>query len=151
MERNTGGDRFDEGRNVENQVSCVGALAQFVIDPAAQFQVLGINFISRRDLRAHRAEAILGFSQEPLLVVLLQVSSGHVVDDHVTPDMGIRVGASDTTTSRADDDTELGLVVDLLSHTRTPITGSPVAMTLEGALVKIIGASGASPGVGPEL
>src|SRR3954463_11540592 len=68
QEGRAGRDRGDQGRNVEDEVARVGALAQLAVDPAFHLEVLWIERVGGRDPRAHGAERVEGLAEEPLLV-----------------------------------------------------------------------------------
>jgi hypothetical protein len=107
---------LDQGGNVEDQVLGARVLAQVAVDPAAHPGVGAVEFVGRHDPRAHGAEGVEALAQVPLLVAHLHVARGHIVDDGVAEDVRQRLGPADVATPVADDDGQLGLVVDLAGH-----------------------------------
>src|SRR3954452_8625347 len=114
LKRQPGRDRLDERRDVEDEVARVRVLAQLAVDPASDVEVLRRDLVGGRDPRPHRAEAVERLAEEPLLVVALPVARRHVVDDGVAEDMGVGVALGDVAPALADDERQLGLVVDAL-------------------------------------
>ena len=88
LQRDAGGERLDDGRNVEDQQRSIGVLAQLAVDAAADRRVGQMSISSARHRPgAHRAEGVLRLADQPLAVAALQVAGGHVVDDGVAPDV----------------------------------------------------------------
>ena len=72
-----------------------------------------VDLLARHEPRADRAEGVGRLAARPLAVGELQVARADVVDADVAADVVERVALGDAAAGAADDDAELGLVVDL--------------------------------------
>ena len=95
LKAQAGRDRGDEGWHVEDEIARVGILPELAVDPTLHVEVLWVDLVGGHDPRPHGAEAVEGFSEEPLLVVSLPVAGGHIVYDRVAEDVLVGVGLGD--------------------------------------------------------
>ena len=106
-----------ERRDVEDEVGDQRLLPQLAIDMGFERQPGRIgNLVGSHQSRSHRAEAVDTFAEKPLLVLMLQGPSGHVVDDRIAENVIHRFGARDTATAASNHDGELALVVDAIGR-----------------------------------
>lgn len=113
LELDAGREAFDQRGDIEDQVPHIGLLAKRAVDPAFNRGVLGAECVGGDDPRAHGAQAVEGFAEEPLAVVLLQVACGHVIDDGVAPYVSVGVFPGNAFAAFADDHGQLCFIVQL--------------------------------------
>lgn len=113
------GEQGHEGRSeghklFDGEDHIVGGshLAQFVIDMAGDQQVRGIKV--GLDPRAEGTESVEAFAAGPLVVTPLQVAGGDVVADGVAEDVVQGVLGFDPAPGLADDDGQLGFMLDVV-------------------------------------
>ena len=87
-------------------------MTQFTVHVAADHGVGAVAFIRADKIRPHRAKGVKRLAHVPLLVAVLPVACGDVVDDGVAPYVGHRVLGSNAFAALANDDGQLGLVVN---------------------------------------
>jgi hypothetical protein len=112
MERDAGRNRLDQRRDAEDEVACRCFLPQFAVHPQADAGVASVDLVRAHDPRPHRAEGVERLADQELLVTLLQVARGYVVEARVPEHVVERARGGNATPAAADDDHELGFVVD---------------------------------------
>src|ERR1700729_1381533 len=112
------GDIAQQVIDGKNKVARVALLAQFPIEPGRDADTRGrVHLI--RNQRSHRTESVKTLGAGPLAILLLQVSSSHVVSDGVTANIVARVlVGTDSAASFADDDRDLTFEINSLRELR---------------------------------
>ena len=99
-------------------------LASGAISPSTRHEIVEVlrigDLVGGDEHRAHRAERVERLAARPLTVAELEVARRDVVEAGVAEDVIEGVGLADATSRPADDDGELGLVVDLCRERRIP-------------------------------
>src|SRR3546814_409204 len=107
---------FDQGGNVEDEISCMTVLTGFAVNPAAYTCAGSVKLVSGNHPGSHWAEGVEGFAQVPLLVTHLHVSCRYVVHDGIAEHMLQGVVLAYVLSTGTDDDSQFCFVIDLAGH-----------------------------------
>lgn len=112
QQRHVGGQLLDDVRDGGNQQVCGGILPQLPVDAGGNMQGRRKgDLISGDNTETHRGKAIQTLAEVPLLMSGLQDAGRHIVEDGVAEDVVRRVFRLHVFRRLADNDRQLGLVV----------------------------------------
>ena len=115
QQRHAGGQLLNDVRDGGNQQVCGGVLPQLAVDTGGDMQGRWKgDLISGDDAGAHGSKAVQTLAEIPLLMGGLQDTGRHIVEDSVAEDVVRRVFRIHVFRRLADDDRQLGLVVQSL-------------------------------------
>ncbi len=115
QQRHAGGQLLDDVRDGGNQQVCGGILPQLAVDAGGDMQSRRKgDLVSSDDAGANGGKAVQTFAEIPLLVGGLQDTGRHIVEDGIAEDIVRRVFCLHVFRRLADDDRQLGFVVQPL-------------------------------------
>ena len=145
LERHQAREVGDELRDREDQPGGRVLLHPLAVEVERDLdRVVRPGLVGGDDRRAAGGRAVEDLARHPLRGRELQVAGGEVVEQRVAGEVVDRVGLGDVLGAAADDERDLGLVVDLLARRRQGSTVAPSARSALANLAKKVGLAGGS-------